>query len=108
MNNFYGMGGQPFGETMGMQFTARIGAGEEQHGLARARSPEEAGEARTDSRVHLQCERGEREAQPCEFEVHDGFFLSRTSPSQTAPKASITDSASRTHAASSRPSRTRW
>ena len=27
MNNFYGMGGQPFGETMGMQFIARIGAG---------------------------------------------------------------------------------
>ena len=27
MNNFYGMGGQPFGETMGMQFVARIGAG---------------------------------------------------------------------------------
>jgi 2-oxoisovalerate dehydrogenase E1 component len=27
MNNFYGMGGQPFGETMGMQFIARLGAG---------------------------------------------------------------------------------
>jgi 2-oxoisovalerate dehydrogenase E1 component len=27
MNNFYGMGGQPLGETMGMQFIARIGAG---------------------------------------------------------------------------------
>jgi 2-oxoisovalerate dehydrogenase E1 component len=27
MNNFYGMGGQPQGETMGMQFIARIGAG---------------------------------------------------------------------------------
>ena len=27
MNNFYGMGGQPFGETMGMQFIARVGAG---------------------------------------------------------------------------------
>lgn len=27
MNNFYGMGGQPFGETMGCQFIARIGAG---------------------------------------------------------------------------------
>ncbi|MBS1877321.1 MAG: dehydrogenase [Acidobacteria bacterium] len=27
MNNFYGMGGQPMGETMGMKFTARIGAG---------------------------------------------------------------------------------
>jgi 2-oxoisovalerate dehydrogenase E1 component len=27
MNNFYGMGGQPYGETMGMQFIARIGAG---------------------------------------------------------------------------------
>src|ERR1039457_6379896 len=27
MNNFYGMGGQPSGETMGMQFIARIGAG---------------------------------------------------------------------------------
>jgi 2-oxoisovalerate dehydrogenase E1 component len=27
MNNFYGMGGQPCGETMGMQFIARIGAG---------------------------------------------------------------------------------
>src|ERR1039458_5914983 len=27
MNNFYGMGGQPNGETMGMQFIARIGAG---------------------------------------------------------------------------------
>lgn len=27
MNNFYGMGGQPFGETMGMQSIARIGAG---------------------------------------------------------------------------------
>jgi 2-oxoisovalerate dehydrogenase E1 component len=27
MNNFYGMGGQPFGETMGVQFIARIGAG---------------------------------------------------------------------------------
>ena len=27
MNNFYGMGGQPVGETMGMQFIARIGAG---------------------------------------------------------------------------------
>lgn len=27
MNNFYGMGGQPFGETMGMQYIARIGAG---------------------------------------------------------------------------------
>jgi len=27
MDNFYGMGGQPFGETMGMQFIARIGAG---------------------------------------------------------------------------------
>jgi 2-oxoisovalerate dehydrogenase E1 component len=27
MNNFYGMGGQPSGETMGMQFAARLGAG---------------------------------------------------------------------------------
>ena len=27
MNNFYGMGGQPFGETMGVQSIARIGAG---------------------------------------------------------------------------------
>jgi 2-oxoisovalerate dehydrogenase E1 component len=27
MNNQYGMGGQPFGETMGCQFIARIGAG---------------------------------------------------------------------------------
>lgn len=27
MNNFYGMGGQPLGETMGMKFIARIGAG---------------------------------------------------------------------------------
>ena len=27
MNNFYGMGGQPFGETMGMQHIARLGAG---------------------------------------------------------------------------------
>ena len=27
MNNFYGMGGQTVGETMGMQFIARIGAG---------------------------------------------------------------------------------
>ncbi len=27
MNNFYGMGGQPCGETMGMQYIARIGAG---------------------------------------------------------------------------------
>ena len=27
MNNFYGMGGQPNGETMGMQFLARLGAG---------------------------------------------------------------------------------
>ena len=27
MNNFYGMGGQPMGETMGVQFIARIGAG---------------------------------------------------------------------------------
>jgi len=27
MNNFYGMGGQPEGETMGCQFIARIGAG---------------------------------------------------------------------------------
>jgi 2-oxoisovalerate dehydrogenase E1 component len=27
MNNFYGMGGQPFGETMGMQYAARLGAG---------------------------------------------------------------------------------
>jgi 2-oxoisovalerate dehydrogenase E1 component len=27
MNNFYGMGGQPLGETMGVQFIARIGAG---------------------------------------------------------------------------------
>ncbi len=27
MNNFYGMGGQPMGETMGVQYTARIGAG---------------------------------------------------------------------------------
>jgi 2-oxoisovalerate dehydrogenase E1 component len=27
MNNFYGMGGQPFGETMGVQHTVRIGAG---------------------------------------------------------------------------------
>src|ERR1019366_2415202 len=27
MNNFYGMGGQPCGETMGVQFIARIGAG---------------------------------------------------------------------------------
>jgi 2-oxoisovalerate dehydrogenase E1 component len=27
MNNFYGMGGQPFGETMGMQFIARVGSG---------------------------------------------------------------------------------
>jgi len=27
MNNFYGMGGQPFGETMGVQIIARIGAG---------------------------------------------------------------------------------
>lgn len=27
MNNFYGMGGQPFGETMGMQYVARLGAG---------------------------------------------------------------------------------
>ena len=27
MNNFYGMGGQPFGETMAMQSIARIGAG---------------------------------------------------------------------------------
>ena len=27
VNNFYGMGGQPFGETMGMQSIARLGAG---------------------------------------------------------------------------------
>jgi 2-oxoisovalerate dehydrogenase E1 component len=27
MNNFYGMGGQPMGETMGVKFIARIGAG---------------------------------------------------------------------------------
>jgi len=27
MNNFYGMGGQPFGETMGLKTPARIGAG---------------------------------------------------------------------------------
>jgi 2-oxoisovalerate dehydrogenase E1 component len=27
MNNHYGMGGQPFGETMGCQFIARLGAG---------------------------------------------------------------------------------
>ncbi len=27
MNNFYGMGGQPVGETMGVQFIARVGAG---------------------------------------------------------------------------------
>ncbi len=27
MNNFYGMGGQPVGETMGVQFIARMGAG---------------------------------------------------------------------------------
>ncbi len=27
MNNFYGMGGQPCGETMGVQFIARVGAG---------------------------------------------------------------------------------
>ncbi|MBI3758334.1 MAG: dehydrogenase, partial [Deltaproteobacteria bacterium] len=27
MNNFYGMGGQPFGETMGVQSIARVGAG---------------------------------------------------------------------------------
>src|SRR5205807_807461 len=27
MNNFYGMGGQPMGETMGVEFIARIGAG---------------------------------------------------------------------------------
>ena len=27
MNNFYGMGGQPLGETMGVEFIARIGAG---------------------------------------------------------------------------------
>lgn len=27
MNNFYGMGGQPAGETMGVEFIARIGAG---------------------------------------------------------------------------------
>jgi 2-oxoisovalerate dehydrogenase E1 component len=27
MNNFYGMGGQPFGETMGVEYIARIGAG---------------------------------------------------------------------------------
>jgi 2-oxoisovalerate dehydrogenase E1 component len=27
VNNFYGMGGQPWGETMGCQFIARIGAG---------------------------------------------------------------------------------
>ncbi len=27
MNNYYGMGGQPLGETMGVQFIARIGAG---------------------------------------------------------------------------------
>ena len=27
MNNFYGMGGQPIGETMGMQYIARVGAG---------------------------------------------------------------------------------
>lgn len=27
MNNFYGMGGQPLGETMGMQHIARLGAG---------------------------------------------------------------------------------
>src|SRR4029453_2907617 len=27
MNNFYGMGGQPAGETMGMQQIARVGAG---------------------------------------------------------------------------------
>lgn len=27
VNNFYGMGGQPCGETMGVQFVARIGAG---------------------------------------------------------------------------------
>ena len=27
MNNFYGMGGQPWGETMGCEFIARIGAG---------------------------------------------------------------------------------
>ena len=27
MNNFYGMGGQPYGETMGCEYIARIGAG---------------------------------------------------------------------------------
>lgn len=27
MNNFYGMGGQPFGETMGLEYIARVGAG---------------------------------------------------------------------------------
>jgi 2-oxoisovalerate dehydrogenase E1 component len=27
VNNFYGMGGQPLGETMGLQFVARLGAG---------------------------------------------------------------------------------
>jgi 2-oxoisovalerate dehydrogenase E1 component len=27
MNNFYGMGGQPYGETMGVEFIARVGAG---------------------------------------------------------------------------------
>jgi 2-oxoisovalerate dehydrogenase E1 component len=27
MNNFYGMGGQPLGETMGVEFIARVGAG---------------------------------------------------------------------------------
>lgn len=27
INNFYGMGGQPFGETMGVQYIARVGAG---------------------------------------------------------------------------------
>ncbi len=27
MNNFYGMGGQPYGETMGVEHTVRIGAG---------------------------------------------------------------------------------
>ena len=33
MNNFYGMGGQPLGETMGVQFIARVGAGVNPEGM---------------------------------------------------------------------------
>lgn len=32
-NNFYGMGGQPWGETMGLEYIARIGAGVNKHNM---------------------------------------------------------------------------